>query len=167
MVDEEDEDSAGPGPSQRAHALPRSNAARAVAAKRSRLDKAMAAAAAAAAAAADAADDEDEGEEAGPSARSPPGAVPSLPGAPSPSAPITIRLVASEKRALTVRLRPRDTFAAMFAAFMSKAVDDGWAPPGATARFVFDGEALAPTDTPASADVGDGCAIDVFFSGGE
>ena len=165
MVDEEDEDGAGPGPFQHAHALPRSNAARAVAAKRSRLDKAMAAAAAAAAA--DAADDEDEGEEAGPSARSPPGAVPSPPGAPCPSAPITIRLVASEKRALTVRLRPRDTFAAMFAAFMRKAVDDGWAPPGATARFVFDGEALAPTDTPALTDVGDGCAIDVFFSGGE
>jgi hypothetical protein len=140
-------------------------AAAAVAAKRSRLDQAMAAAAAAAAAAG--ADDEDDeieevggpaGRGAGPSSRPPSGAT-------RPSdAPITLRLVASDRRELTVRLRPHDTFAAMFAAFMTKAIGEGWAPAGSAARFVFDGEALSPIDTPAGADVEDGCAIDVFFS---
>jgi len=179
-LDGDDEPARGggrPPPRDRGGAAAVTAAARAVAAKRSRIDAAMAAAAAATAAAMNDDDDDDDNDEDGgdevqevvgvKSARpARPRRAPGGGSAQPTPATITLRLLASDKREVSARLRPTDTLAAMFAAFTAKAVQAGWMAAGdAAPTFLFDGDPLTSTDTPAGADMEDGCCVDVYFGG--
>lgn len=69
----------------------------------------------------------------------------------------------SKSEPLRLRVGKRNQLEKLFTAFSKRGVELGWFSLGTPVKFVFDGEAIRPTDTPEDLDIEEDCIIEAHW----